>query len=256
MISPSENKDFIGGVIRASGRNPALIILLTALAAVAGWFALREVPLDALPDLSDTQVIVTTEWPGWSADLVEDQVTFPLESRLLGSPRVKAVRGESVYGRSFLYVIFNEGTDLYWARTRVSEVLTSIRPILPKGAEPKMGPDANGLGWVFQYALVDDSKNLNLGSLRTLQDWVLRPALAAVPGVAEVAPVGGFAREVQILLDPDRLSASGISLQEIADAVRKSNRDASGRSLEINSAEVVIRGRGRIRSPEDLRRIL
>ncbi len=253
MISPSENKDFIGGVIRASGRNPALIILLTALAAVAGWFALREVPLDALPDLSDTQVIVTTEWPGWSADLVEDQVTFPLESRLLGSPRVKAVRGESVYGRSFLYVIFNEGTDLYWARTRVSEVLTSIRPILPKGAEPKMGPDANGLGWVFQYALVDDSKNLNLGSLRTLQDWVLRPALAAVPGVAEVAPVGGFAREVQILLDPDRLSASGISLQEIADAVRKSNRDASGRSLEINSAEVVIRGRGRIRSPEDLR---
>jgi len=255
MTPSAERPDFVARIIQASGHNPALVLLLTALVTVAGWVAMRSVPLDALPDLSDTQVIVVTEWPGWSADLVEDQVTFPLESRLLGAPRVKAVRGESVYGRSFLYVIFQEGTDLYWARTRVGEILASARSNLPAGAEPKIGPDANGLGWVFQYALIDETGRQDLGRLRALQDWVLRPALAAVPGVSEVAPVGGFVRELQILLNPERLSASGISIAEIAEAVRKSNRDASGRSLEINSSEVVVRGRGRIASVEDLRQL-
>jgi len=255
VSTEGNHPDFVAKVIRASGRNPALVLLVTALVAAAGWVAMRSVPLDALPDLSDTQVIVVTEWPGWSADLVEDQVTFPLESKLLGAPKVKAVRGESVYGRSFLYVIFQEGTDLYWARTRVSELLAGARSILPAGAEPKIGPDANGLGWIYQYALVDESGRQDLGRLRALQDWVIRPALAAVPGVSEIAPVGGFVREVQILLNADRLSASGVSITEIAEAVRKSNRDASGRSLEINSSEVVVRGRGRLTSIEDLRQL-
>ena len=255
MSTEGNHPDFVAKVIRASGRNPALVLLVTALVAAAGWVAMRSVPLDALPDLSDTQVIIVTEWPGWSADLVEDQITFPLESRLLGAPRVKAVRGESVYGRSFLYVIFQEGTDLYWARTRVGEILASARSNLPAGADPKIGPDANGLGWVFQYALVDETSRQDLGRLRALQDWVLRPALAAVPGVSEVAPVGGFVRELQILLNPERLSASGIGIAEIAEAVRKSNRDASGRSLEVNSSEVVVRGRGRLASVEDLRQL-
>ena len=161
-LSPS--KDWVSQIIRASGRNPALVILLTVLAAAAGWVALRQVPLDALPDLSDTQVVVTTDWPGSSADLIEDQITFPLQSRFLGAPRIKAVRGESVYGRSFLYIIFQEGTDLYWARTRVGEVLSSARTALPANADPKMGPDANGLGWVFQYALTDPSGKQNLDS--------------------------------------------------------------------------------------------
>jgi len=255
-VSPEGNHpDFVAKVIQASGRNPALVLLVTALVAAAGWVAMRSVPLDALPDLSDTQVIVVTEWPGWSADLVEDQVTFPLESRLLGAAKVKAVRGESVYGRSFLYVIFQEGTDLYWARTRVSELLAGARSVLPAGAEPKIGPDANGLGWVFQYALIDETNRQDLGRLRALQDWVLRPALAAIPGVSEIAPVGGFVREIQILLNPERLSASGVTITEIAEAVQKSNRDASGRSLEINSSEVVVRGRGRLTSIEDLRQL-
>ena len=255
MSTEGNRPDFVAKVIQASGRNPALVLLVTALVTAASWVAMRSVPLDALPDLSDTQVIVVTEWPGWSADLVEDQVTFPLESKLLGAPKVKAVRGESVYGRSFLYVIFQEGTDLYWARTRVSELLAGARSILPAGAEPKIGPDANGLGWVYQYALVDETGRQDLGRLRALQDWVIRPALAAVPGVSEIAPVGGFVREIQILLNPERLSASGITITEIAEAVRKSNRDASGRSLEINSSEVVVRGRGRLTSTDDLRQL-
>lgn len=255
MSSSAHQKDWVSQIIRASGRNPALVILLTILAGAAGWVALRQVPLDALPDLSDTQVVVTTDWPGSSADLIEDQITFPLQSRFLGAPRIKAVRGESVYGRSFLYIIFNEGTDLYWARTRVGEVLSSARAVLPANADPKMGPDANGLGWIYQYALTDSSGKQNLGQLRTLQDWVLRPALASVPGVAEVAPLGGFVREIQVQLDPDRLSSSGVTLAEVADAVRKSNRDASGRSLEVNSAEVIVRGRGRLHSPDELKQI-
>jgi Cu(I)/Ag(I) efflux system membrane protein CusA/SilA len=255
MSSSAHQKDWVSQIIRASGRNPALVILLTILAGAAGWVALRQVPLDALPDLSDTQVVVTTDWPGSSADLIEDQITFPLQSRFLGAPRIKAVRGESVYGRSFLYIIFNEGTDLYWARTRVGEVLSSARAVLPANADPKMGPDANGLGWIYQYALTDSSGKQNLGQLRTLQDWVLRPALASVPGVAEVAPLGGFVREIQVQLDPDRLSSSGVTLAEVADAVRKSNRDASGRSLEVNSAEVIVRGRGRLHSPDELKQL-
>ncbi|NCZ52604.1 MAG: efflux RND transporter permease subunit, partial [Verrucomicrobia bacterium] len=255
MSSSAHQKDWVSQIIRASGRNPALVVLLTILAGAAGWVALRQVPLDALPDLSDTQVVVTTDWPGSSADLIEDQITFPLQSRFLGAPRIKAVRGESVYGRSFLYIIFNEGTDLYWARTRVGEVLSSARAVLPANADPKMGPDANGLGWIYQYALTDSSGKQNLGQLRTLQDWVLRPALASVPGVAEVAPLGGFVREIQVQLDPDRLSSSGVTLAEVADAVRKSNRDASGRSLEVNSAEVIVRGRGRLHSPDELKQL-
>ena len=255
MSTYASQKDWVSQIIRASGRNPALVILLTALAGAAGWVALQQVPLDALPDLSDTQVVVTTDWPGSSADLIEDQITFPLQSRFLGAPRIKAVRGESVYGRSFLYIIFNEGTDLYWARTRVGEVLSSARAVLPANADPKMGPDANGLGWVYQYALTDPSGKQNLGQLRSLQDWVLRPALASVPGVAEVAPLGGFVREIQVQLSPDRLSSSGVTLTEVADAIRKSNRDASGRSLEVNSAEVIVRGRGRLQSPSELKQL-
>ena len=239
-------------VIEWSARNRWLTILLVAALAVWGWYAMGAGPLDAIPDLSDAQVIVFTEWPGRSPDLVEAQITYPITSSLLAAPRVQYVRGQSMFGMSFVYVIFEDGTDIYWARSRVLEYLNEVAATLPEGAAPRLGPDATGVGWVFEYALVDESGGLDLQELRSLQDWNLRYALESVEGVAEVATIGGFVKEYQILVDPVRLRAFGISLRELAQAVRESNEDVGGQSLEVASHEQMVRGRGYIERKEDL----
>jgi Cu(I)/Ag(I) efflux system membrane protein CusA/SilA len=247
-----------GAVARLIGlcaRHRGLTVLLVAAAALAGARAVREIPLDALPDLSDVQVIVATEWPGRGPELVEDQITYPISSRLLSAPAVRYVRGESFFGSSAVSVIFEDGTDLYWARSRVLEHLAGVRAALPEGAEPRLGPDATGVGWVFQYALVDRSGRLDLAELRALQDWNLRYALQSVPGVAEVASVGGFVRQYQVSVDPNRLAARGIAIGEVIRAVRESNEDAGGGTFELGGHELVIRGRGLIERLDDLRRV-
>ncbi len=243
---------WIARTIAASATNPWLTLLLVAALGVWGWYALARSPLDAIPDLSDVQVIVFTEWPGQSPDIVEDQVTYPLATALLAAPRVAFVRGQSMFGMSFLYVIFDDGTDLYWARTRVLEYLDEARARLPEGVTPTLGPDATGVGWVYQYALVDRSGRLDLQELRSLQDWNVRFALESVPGVAEVASVGGFVKEYQIVVDPAKLEAFGISVQEVAGAVRDSNREVGGQVLELAEHEVMVRGRGWVESRRDL----
>ena len=236
-------------------RNRLLTLLVIAAATFWGYRALLGTPLDAIPDLSDVQVIVYTEWPGRSPDLVEDQITYPLSTTLLAAPGVQSVRGQSYMGLSFVYVIFDDGTDMYWARSRVLEYLNSALNDLPDGVRPTLGPDATGVGWVFQYALVDKSGNMNLAELRSLQDFTLRYWLESVPGVAEVASVGGFVKEYQVQLDPNKLAGYGISLKKVADAVRRSNNDVGGRVLEIAGHEQFIRGRGYIRSKRDLEEI-
>ena len=243
---------WIARTIAVSANNPWLTLLFVAAFAVWGWYALVRSPLDAIPDLSDVQVIVFTEWPGQSPDIIEDQVTYPVASALLAAPRVRYVRGQSMFGMSFLYVIFDDGTDLYWARSRVLEYLDEARARLPDGVTPTLGPDATGVGWVYQYALIDKSGRHDLQELRSLQDWNLRYALESVPGVAEVASVGGFVKEYQIVVDPARLEAFGIGVQEIARAVRESNREVGGQVLELAEHEVMVRGRGYVRSRRDL----
>jgi len=245
----------IARIIAASAARPFLTLILVGLMGLWGWFSLLNAPLDAIPDLSDTQVIVFTEWTGRSPDLVEQQITFPISSSLLAAPRVKFVRGQSFFGLSFVYVIFEDGTDMYWARSRVLEYLNTAQADLPEGIRPTLGPDATGVGWVFQYALVDRSGGHDLQQLRSLQDWNLRYALESVPGVAEVASIGGFVKEYQIQLDPVRLRAHGIAIGEIVKAVRESNQEVGGRTLELAGHEHMIRGRGYIRHIDDLRKI-
>ena len=213
-------------------------------------------PLDAIPDLSDVQVIVFTEWPGRSPDLVEDQITYPLTTTLLAAPGVQYVRGLSFMGLSFVYAIFEDGVDMYWARSRVLEYLNSATSDLPEGVTPTLGPDATGVGWVFQYALVDKSGGQSLADLRSLQDFNLRYALESVEGVAEVASVGGYEKEYQISVDPNKLAAYSISLQQVAAAVRASNNDVGGRVLEVAGHEQFVRGRGYVRSPQDLESVV
>jgi Cu(I)/Ag(I) efflux system membrane protein CusA/SilA len=239
----------------ASGRNPFLIGLLCLIAVCVGFYLLSNVALDAVPDLSDVQVIVYTNWEGRSPSLVEDQITYPITSKFLGAPRVKAVRGLSMFGRSFVYVIFDDGTDIYWARSRVLEYLNSMRESLPPGVTPTLGPDATGVGWVYEYALVDDSGKNSLADLRALQDWTLKYALGSVKGVAEVASIGGFVKQYQVNVDPNKLVNQGISLADVADAVRKSNSDVGGKSLEVSTTQYFIRGRGYIHSVDELRQI-
>src|SRR6185369_5984195 len=189
-------------LIDASARNAFLVIILTVFGIAGGIWALTKTPLDAIPDLSDVQVIVYTDWEGRSPDLVEDQITYPITTRFIAAPKVKFVRGESMFGKSFVYVIFQDGTDIYWARSRVIEYLSAVRGTLPEGVNPVIGPDATGVGWVFEYALVDDTGKNSLADLRSFQDWHLRYALESVKGVAEVAPVGGFVKQYQVDLDP------------------------------------------------------
>lgn len=244
----------IDRIIEFSGRNRLIVLLVVAAATMAGWWSMRHIPLDAIPDLSDTQVIVYSRWDR-SPDIVEDQVTYPIVTAMLGAPKVKAVRGFSDFGFSFVYIIFDEGTDIYWARSRTLEYLSPVLGKLPQGVATELGPDATGLGWVFQYALVDKSGMHNLAELRSLQDWYLRYHLKAVPGVAEVAPLGGFVRQYQVNVDPNRLRAYGVPISKVVEAVRASNNDVGGRLVEFSGAEYMVRGRGYARSIADLENV-
>ncbi len=244
----------IATVIAWSARNLVLVGIGTLFAIIAGALALMRVPLDAIPDLSDTQVIVYTEYGGQAPQVVEDQVTYPLTTSLLSVPRAKAVRGFSFFGVSFVYVIFHDGTDPYWARSRVLEYLNAAARRLPSGVTPGLGPDATGVGWVYQYAVLSDQRNL--AELRSIQDWSLRYAIAKAEGVSEVASVGGFVRQYNIVVDPLRLKAFGISLSTVAQAVRTSNRDVGGRTVEMSETEFVVRGRGYLRGIDDLEQIV
>jgi len=239
-------------LIDGSARNPILVILFVLLLASWGLWAGFQVPLDAIPDLSDVQVIVYTEWQGRSPTLIEDQITYPIVTSLLAGPRVKRVRGVSEYGVSYVYVIFEDRTDLYWARSRVLEYMQKLTGKLPSGVAPTLGPDATGVGWVYQYALVDESGAHDLAQLRSLQDWYLRYQLESVPGVAEVSAVGGFVKQYQIEVDPNTLAAYRLPIKTIIEAVRNSNAEVSGRVLEMAGTEYVIRGRGYLRSIEDI----
>src|SRR3954447_10673718 len=233
-VAPVAAKPFLlEKIIDASARNPFLIIVLALFGIAGGISALTRTPLDAAPDLSDVQVIVYTDWEGRSPDLIEDQITYPISTRFIAAPKVKFVRGESMFGKSFVYVIFEDGTDIYWARSRVIEYLSSVRGMLPEGVNPVIGPDATGVGWVFEYALVDKSGKHNLAELRSFQDWHLRYALESVKGVAEVAPVGGFVKQYQVDLDPNKLLAYDISLSDVIDKIRRSNADVGGRTFEV-----------------------
>jgi Cu(I)/Ag(I) efflux system membrane protein CusA/SilA len=242
-------------VIGACAKNPFFTIFAAAVFGVWGWWAIRQVPLDAIPDLSDTQVIVFTEWEGQSPDLVEDQITYPITTSLVSAPKVEFVRGQSFLGLSFVYVIFEDGTDIYWARSRVLEYLNGAQAKLPPGVRPTLGPDATGVGWVFQYALLDKTGTQSLADLRSFQDWYLRYWLESVDGVAEVASVGGFIKQYQVNLDPDKLLALGIPVGDVVSAIRRSNADVGGRVLEIAGHEHFVRGRGYISSTSDLETI-
>jgi copper/silver efflux system protein len=242
----------IARIIGASARRPFLTIVLVAALAAWGWISLQRAPLDAIPDLSDVQVIIFTEWMGQSPDLIEDQVTYPISAALLSAPKVQAVRGTSMFGMSFVNVIFEDGTDIYWARSRVLEYLNSVQGRLPQGVAPVIGPDATGVGWVFEYALVDKTGKHDLQQLRSLQDWNVRYALESVPGVAEVASVGGFEKQYQVNVDPNKLLGFGILMDEVVRAVRESNQEVGGRVIEVAGHEQVIRGRGYVKSPDDI----
>jgi len=242
----------VARLIAGSARSPLLTILLVSGLAVWGWYALGAGPLDAIPDLSDVQVIVFTEWPGQSPDLVEDQITYPLSSTLLAAPGVRFVRGQSFFGLSFVYAIFEDGTDMYWARSRVLEYLAEVEGELPPGVTPTLGPDATGVGWVFEYALVDRTGRNDLQQLRSLQDWNLRYALESVPGVAEVASVGGFVKQYQVIVDPNKLAALGVPVRRVIEAVRAANQQVGGRVLEISGHEQMVRGRGYVTGVQDL----
>jgi Cu(I)/Ag(I) efflux system membrane protein CusA/SilA len=244
----------INRVIDFSVEHKLAVIVLTVAACIAGWWAMVTLPLDATPDLSDTQVIVFSRWDR-SPDIVEDQVTYPIVTAMLGAPRVKAVRGFSDFGYSYVYVVFEDGTDLYWARSRTLEYLSSITSRLPDGVRTELGPDATGLGWIYQYALVDTSGQHSLADLRSYQDWYLGYYLRSVPGVAEVAPIGGYTRQYQVNLDPNRLRAYGIPVSRVVEAVRSGNKESAGRLLEFGGTEYMVRGRGYARSIEDFENI-
>src|SRR5881296_719968 len=221
----------VEGLIEICARNKYIVLMLTAAVVVLGIWTLYNQPVDAIPDLSDTQVIIYSKWDR-SPDIIEDQVTYPITTALLGAPKVKAIRGFSDFGFSYVYVIFQDGTDIYWARSRVIEYLSKISGNLPAGVTPELGPDATGVGWVFQYALVDKSGKHSLADLRTYQDWYLRYALQSVPGVAEVAGLGGFQKQYQVTIDPVRLQSYGLSVMELMEAIRKSNNEVGGRLIE------------------------
>lgn len=245
----------IAHLIEGSARQPLLIIFFVAGMSLWGYLSLRDASLDAIPDLSDTQVIILTEWPGRSPDLIEDQITYPISSALRSAPQVAYVRGQSFFGLSFVYVIFEEDTDLYWARSRVLEHLSTVQNGLPRDARPSLGPDASGVGWVFMYALIDESGNQSLADLRALQDWNIRYALESVPGVAEVAAFGGYDKQYQIQLDPNRMKTHGVTLKQISSAIRQSNQDTGGRTLEIAGHEHMIRGKGYFTNTTDIETI-
>jgi Cu(I)/Ag(I) efflux system membrane protein CusA/SilA len=250
------SKSLIARLISWSIANQLIVLFLSAALAVSGWLALQNTPLDAIPDLTDTQVIIRTDFPGQSPQIVEDLVTYPLSANLLGLPRTKDVRATSMFGTSFVYVIFEDGVDLYWARSRVLEALSRLGGTLPAGAVPQMGPDATGVGWVYQYALVDKTGRTDLAELRSLQDWFLKLELAGIEGVAEVASVGGFVREYQVLIDPNRLRAFDVGLPRLAEAIRAASSEVGGRVVEQAETEFVIRSPGYVDERADLEAVV
>lgn len=245
----------IDRVIRWCATNRGVVVVVVAVLVAIGVWSIEQIAVDALPDLSDTQVIIFSKWDR-SPDIIEDQVTYPITTALLGAPHVKAIRGFSDFGYSYVYVIFDEGTDIYWARSRVLEYLSKVQSQLPQGVETSLGPDATGVGWVFQYALVDTTGQHSLADLRSLEDWHIRYELQSVPGVAEVASVGGFVRQYQITVDPNKLASYGIPLRQVSDAVRKSNNEVGGRLIEWSGAEYMVRAHGYVRSKADLEQVV
>ena len=251
----SPQSTVIGRVIRFSANNAFIVILLILAIAGAGYWSLKNTPIDAIPDLSDVQVIIMTDWEGRSPTLVEEQVTYPIVTTLISAPNVKVVRGFSYFDVSFVYVIFEDGTDPYWARTRVLEYLSSLQGRLPEGVKSQLGPDASGVGWGFEYALVDKTGKHDLAQLRTLNDWYVQYWLRSVPGVAEVAPYGGFVKQYQIEIDPNALASFNIPLDTVVTAVRKSNNDVGGRVVEWTGREYMVRGRGYVKNVSDLEQV-
>ena len=245
----------INRIIEWCASNRFLVFTGTIVLTLWGIWAMTSTPLDAVPDISDVQVIISTEWMGRSPDIIEDQITYPIVSALLSAPRVRTVRGFTDFGISYVYVIFEDGTDIYWARSRVVEYLQGIRGRLPEGSNPVIGPDATGVGWVFEYALVDESGKHTLADLRSVQDWYLRYALASVDGVAEAASIGGFVKQYQVNLDPNKLSAFDKSVKDVVQAIRASNNDVEGRLLEFSGREYMVRGRGYLKSVDDIQKI-
>ncbi|MBT8061542.1 MAG: efflux RND transporter permease subunit [Xanthomonadales bacterium] len=239
-------------IIRWSLVNRFLVLLLSAVIAGWGIYALRQTPVDAIPDLSDVQVIIKTSYPGQAPQVVEDQVTYPLSTAMLSVPGAQTVRGYSFFGDSFVYIIFEDGTDLYWARSRVLEYLSQVAPNLPAAARPALGPDATGVGWIYEYALIDRSGRHDLAQLRSIQDWFLKFELQTVPGVAEVATVGGMVKQYQVVVNPDALRAYGLPLEKIRDAIQNGNKEVGGSVIEMGEAEYMIRATGYLQSVEDL----
>ena len=237
-------------IIEWSGRNRFLVLLATLLIVIWGVFAVLRTPIDALPDLSDVQVIVYTEYPGQAPQVVEDQVTYPLTTAMLSVPKSRVVRGFSFFGASFVYIIFEDGTDIYWARSRVLEYLNFASGRMPKGITPQIGPDATGVGWVYQYALL--AKDKTLAELRSIQDWYVRYQLTKAHGVAEVASIGGFVQTYQVTVDPVKLRAYSIPLMKVAQVIRDSNRDVGGRAVEMAETEYMVRGKGYLRGKSDI----
>ena len=242
-------------LIRWSISNRFLVLLATVFITVWGIWSLARTPLDAIPDLSDVQVIIRTSYPGQAPQIVENQVTYPLTTTMLSVPGAKTVRGYSFFGDSFVYILFEDGTDPYWARSRVLEYLNQVQSRLPPQAKTALGPDATGVGWVYEYALVDRSGKTDLSQLRALQDWFLKYELKAVPNVSEVASIGGMVRQYQIVLDPDKMRAFNIPHGKIIDAVQKANQETGGSVLELGEAEYMVRASGYLKSLDDFRKI-
>src|SRR5579862_74009 len=240
-------------IIDFSLKNRFIVVLATAALVLGGIYAVRNIPLDAIPDLSDTQVIIYTPWEGQAPNIVEDQVTYPITTKMLSVPKAKVVRGYSFYGFSFVYVIFEDGTDPYWARSRVLEYLSGLSGRLPKGVSPSLGPDATGVGWAFMYSI--NSTNRNLADLRSIQDWYLKYQLTSVPGVSEVASIGGFVKQYQVTVDPTKLRAYNLSLSEVSQAIERSNGEVGGRSLELSEREFILRVKGYIENLDDLKKV-
>ncbi|MDX8402522.1 MAG: CusA/CzcA family heavy metal efflux RND transporter, partial [Mariprofundaceae bacterium] len=245
----------IGAIIDFSLRNRLIVALFAVLAIAAGIFSARNITLDAIPDLSDVQVIIYTPYAGQAPQVVEDQVTYPLTTAMLAVPRTKVVRGYSFFGFSMVYVIFEDGTDIYWARSRVLESLNYVSGRLPAGVTPSLGPDATGVGWIYEYALVDRSGRHDLAELRSIQDWYLRYPLQTVPGVSEVASIGGFVKQYQVEVDPNAMAAFGVTIGQVKRAIRRANRDVGGRMIEMGETEFMVRGKGYLRGIADLERI-
>jgi copper/silver efflux system protein len=244
----------IAKLISWSARNVMLVLIASLFAAAGGLYALRYLPLDAIPDLSDTQVIVYTEDPGQAPQVVEDQVTYPLTTAMLTVPKSNAVRGFSFFGVSFVYIIFEDGTDIYWARSRVLEYLNAAATRLPAGITPTLGPDATGVGWVYQYAVT--AQNQSLAETRTTQDYALRYGLAKAEGVAEIAGVGGFVKQYNVVVDPQKMRDLGITLDRVRQVIRSSNIDVGGRTLELSGFEFIVRGKGYLRGVDDIGKIV